>query len=174
MGLLHAFFVPVGRFLFGFRFYAMTYECTLQTDTQEPNPLDPLRNGPLHVPTFYSYTVAHRDRVIFALCVSVLFGAIHSVAWFYDFSTSTERWGWRISSIIVSVIPLIVSLMFMAIRMEIVKEGSNNFFFFFYDAFFLVYMISRIALLLFPLIGLRALPPGAYVDLDWATIIPHI
>ena len=173
MGLLHAFTVPVARFFFGFNFSAMVYERTI---LRGPIPLDQIRvcNGPLRVPTFYSYTKAHRDRVIFALCVSVLFGAIHSVAWFYDFSTSPERWGWRISSIIVSVVPLILSSMFTAIWMGTVKDGSNNFFFLFWNTFLWVYMMSRIALLLFPLIGLRALPPGAYVDLDWATIIPHI
>ena len=174
MGLLHAFTVPVARFFFGLQFYAMMNECTLQTDTREPNTSDPLRNGPLRVPTFYSYTKVPWDRIIFALCISVLFGTIHSVAWYYEFSTSPERWGWRISSIIISVVPLIVTSMFTVIRMEIVKQGSNNFFFFFWNAFFWVYMMSRIALLLFPLIGLRALPPDAYVDLDWATIIPHI
>ena len=172
IGLLHAFTVPLGRYFVGNQFNAMMFECTLRTDTQEPNPSNPLRSGPLRVPTFYSYTVVTWNCFIFAICVSVLFGAIHSVAWYYGFSTSSERWGWRISSIIVSVVPLILLSMLTAFRMKIVNRSKG--FSFFLDAFSWPYYISWIALLLFPLIGLRALPPEAYVDLDWATIIPHI
>ena len=177
IGLLHAFTIRVADFFVGERYNAMMYECTLKTDTQKPNPFNLLRNGPLRVPTFYSYTAVSWNPIIFAVCVSVLFGAIHSVAWYYEFSTSPERWGWRISSIIVSVVPLILLSMYTASLMEIVKLGSiifSFFFSFFLNAFAWAYIISRIALLLFPLIGLRALPPEAYVDLDWATIIPHI
>ena len=173
IGPLHAFAIPVARCYFGDQFNSMMNDCTLRTDTQELNPFNPLRNGPLRVPTFYSYTAVSWNRFIFAICVSVSFGAIHSVAWYYEFSTSPERWGWRISSIIVAVVPLILLSMFTASRMKIVKQGSFIFAFF-CDAFSWIYMTSRIALLLFPLIALRALPPGAYVDLDWATIIPHI
>ena len=173
IGPLHAFAIPVARCYFGDQFNSMMNDCTLKTDTQELNPFNPFRNGPLRVPTFYSYTAVSWNRFILAICVSVLFGAIHSVAWYYEFSTSPERWGWRISSIIVAVVPLILLSMFTASRMKIVKQGSFIFAFF-CDAFSWIYMTSRIALLLFPLIALRALPPGAYVDLDWATIIPHI
>ena len=175
MGLVHGFNL-VYSLLFGYQFYAMMNECTLnKTDNRKPNdhPFNSLHSEALRVPTFYSYTAVTWERFVFAICVSILFGVIHSVAWYYGFSTSPEKWGWRISSIIVSVAPLILLSMFTASRMRIVKQ-SSFIFSFFCNGFALAYICSRIALLLFPLIALRALPPGSYVDLDWATVIPHI
>ena len=175
MGLVHGFNL-VYSLLFGYQFYAMMNECTLnKTDNRKPidHPFNSLHSEALRIPTFYSYTAVTWERFVFAICVSILFGVIHSVAWYYGFSTSPEKWGWRISFIIVSVAPLILLSMFTASRMRIVKQ-SSFIFSFFCNGFALAYICSRIALLLFPLIALRALPPGSYVDLDWATVIPHI
>ena len=171
IGLLYVFAVQIANLFVGEQLNAMMWECSLKTDSQKSDPFDPLRNGPLRVPTFYSFTEVRWDRIIFATCISVLFGAIHSVAWYFEFSTSPERWGWRISSIIVSAVPLILLSMLRASESRI---GSTIIYYFFWNVFFWAYIFSRIALLLFPLIALRALPPGAYADLDWATIIPHI
>ena len=43
-------------------------------------------------------------------------------------------------------------------------------------AFVLVplYIIARMILLVLPFVALRALPPGAYVQLDWVSFLPHI
>ena len=173
LGLVLEFISLVIGNLFGYQFYDMVKECTLKTDIQKPNhPFNPLRSGPLRVPTFYSNTAITRHRVIFAICASILFGAIHFVAWHYEFPTPPERYGWRTSSIIVSVVPLILLPMHVAGGMKIVKKGSI--YYFFADVFSFAYICSRIALLIFPLISLRALPPGAYVDFDWVSVIPHI
>jgi hypothetical protein len=174
-GLVHVFMVLPFYFSRS-HFYAMMNDCAFETDTQEPNdnPIDTLfHSGPLRVPTFYSYTIIPCDRFIFGICISVLFGAIHGIAWYYEFPSSPERWGWRISSIVISVAPLMLLLMFTAFWMGIVTQ-SSLIFSIFREVFSLSYICSRVALLILPLIALRALPPGAYVDLDWATIIPHI
>ena len=175
VGLVYAFTFLIAKLFFGDQFHAMMGERTLKSDTQKPNdhPFNPLRNGPLRVPTFYSYTAVPWDRFVFAIFVSIFFGATHSGAWYYEFSTSTERWGWRIMSTIISVAPLILLSMFIASGMKIVDLRSFIFSFF-HVGLSWVYITARIALLLFPLISLRALPPGAYIDFDWATIIPHI
>ena len=176
VGLVYALTFLIAKIFFGDQFHAMMGEHTLtKTDTQKPNshPFNPLRNGPLRVPTFYSYTAVPWDRFVFAIFVSIFFGATHSVAWSYEFSTSTERWGWRIMSTIISVAPLILLSIFTASRMKIVNLSSFILSFFRVGLSW-VYITARIALLFFPLISLRALPPGAYVDFGWATIIPHI
>ena len=165
------------KFLVGFQFLDMMYESTLKTDSQNPNHDDhpgyvnPLRNGSLRVPTFYSYTgKIPWDRLIFAFCVSILFGAIHSVAWYSEFPTAMERSFWIIYSIFILVIPLILfSIHVVAFRMKIEETSSILM-----GCFSMNYTISRIFLLLLSLISLRALPPGAYVDFDWASVIPHI
>ena len=37
-----------------------------------------------------------------------------------------------------------------------------------------LYIVARIVLLVLPFVALRALPPGAYVQLDWISFLPHI
>jgi hypothetical protein len=98
-GLAHVFIVLPFNFSLGSPFDAMMNDCAFETETQEPKDhlIDTLLcSGPLRVPTFYSYTIVPYDRFIFGICISVLFGAIHGIAWYYGFSSSPERWGWRI------------------------------------------------------------------------------
>jgi len=143
----------------GAQFEAMINKCTLETDTRGPNdqPTDTFPpNGPLCVPTFYSSHEASSDRLVLGACVSVLFGAIHCIAWYDQFPSSPERWGWRISAIIVSVVPLMYFLLFM----QGIVEQDSIIFIIFNESFAWGYTTSRIALLVLPLIALRALPPG--------------
>ena len=175
-GLIHVVFMKPIYFLLTVQLIAMVTECTIETDGPGPNDrTDPLlRNGPLSVPTFYSSsTDGFGARFVFGVCLSILFGVIHCMAWYYEFPSSPERWGWRISAVIVSTVPLAALSLFMMCRMGIVKEDSIIFVTF-CNGFGCLYTASRIALLVLPLIALRALPPDVYVDLNWATIIPHI
>jgi len=176
-GLIHVFIFLPANFFLGAQFDAMVTECTLETDTREPNdqPSDALlRNGPLRVPTFYSSSIGgFWVRFLFGGCVSIFFGVIHCLAWYDEFPSSAERWAWRILAIHMSVVPLMLLSLFTVYRMGFIKEGSAIFAIF-RECSAWLYMISRIALLVLPFIALRALPPDAYVDLDWATIIPHI
>ena len=180
-GLIYVFLILPTHSLLISQFHAMMDGCTIETDPQEPHghAIDTLlRNGPLRVPTFYSYTGHSLDRIAFGVSLSVIFGAMHCIAWHYEFSSSPERWGWRISSIIVSVMPLVPLLVFTAFRwMGIttpLSTRSSPIFHVLHVGIAWPYIISRIILLLFPLIALRALPPGAYAELDWTTMIPHI
>jgi hypothetical protein len=180
-GLIYVFVILPTNSLLISQFHAMMDECTIETDTQESNDhsIDTsLHNGPLRVPTFYSYRGYSLDRVVFGVCVSVLFGAMHCIAWHYEFPSSPERWGWRLSSIIMSVAPLILlSVLGVSHLMGIttrLSTRSSPIFHIFHVCFAWPSVISRIVLLLFPLIALRALPPGAHTELDWTTIIPHI
>ena len=181
LGLIYVFVILPTHSLLISQFHAMMDGCTIDTDTQTPNDhsVDTLlHNGPLRVPTFYSCTGHSLDRLVFGVCVSVLFGAMHCIAWHYEFSSSPERWGWRLSSVIVSVVPLLVLsafkvLQWMGITTRL-STRSSPIFHIFHISFAWPYIASRIMLLLFPLIALRTLPPGAYAELGWATIIPHI
>ena len=182
LGLIYVFVILPTNSLLVSQFHAMMDECILETNTQEPNdPIDTLlHNGPFRVPTFYSCAGHSMDRFILGVCVSVLFGAMHCIAWYYDFPSSPERWGWRISSITISVVPLMLLLVFSVLwKMGITSRLSTRthgsaIFHILHVSFVWPYISSRIVLLLFPLIALRALPSGAYAELDWATIIPHI
>jgi hypothetical protein len=37
----------------------------------------------------------------------------------------------------------------------------------------ILYIVARLFLLILPFTALRALPAGAFVDVDWSTYIPH-
>ena len=148
---------------------------TLKTDTRKPND-NPLHNGLLSVPTFYSYTAgsSHLSSLIDAIFVSII-SVAHIVAWSLQvvFPTSLEKWGWRISTLIISAAPLMIvlSIVMMASGAKIVDKPIFNFS---YNVLCLAYITARIVLLLLALISLRALPPGTYIEFDWVTKFPHI
>jgi len=37
-----------------------------------------------------------------------------------------------------------------------------------------LYIIARIVLFVLPFVALRALPPGAYVQVNWVNFLPHM
>jgi len=143
----------------------------------------------LRVPTFYSpYSphCVHGDvlpsapaRV--ASCVAIVFGAIHCIAWYFHFATLQEQWVWRISATIISGVPIFwASLGLHLGRLDDKKNKPTwmniylNFMFLIFIVMNIFYIISRIVLLVLPFMALRALPPGAYVQLNWVSFLPHI
>jgi len=148
---------------------------------------DLLRDKSLRVPTFYSpYNEDDPQDLHFfkdlpfflAVCVATVFGAIHSIPWSFHFPTLQELWVWRISAILVSGLPIFAVAVFEAIRYNShnstwMEVGESL-----WALIFLVltslYIIARIILLILPFVTLRALPPGAYVQLHWVSFLPHI
>ena len=135
----------------------------------------------LRVPTLYSAPNNDKDMSIaniFAVCVSILFGAIHCIAWSFHFTTLQEQWAWRISAILVLGLPIpYLSIGLLSERLT-AKGTQNKILLIWMGCIVLVilflYIIARIVLLILPLIALRSLPPGAYVQLNWVSFIPHI
>ena len=133
-----------------------------------------LRDNTLRVPMFYSSPNGdQRKAFAFGVCVSILFGAIHCIAWSFHFATLPERWAWRISAILVSGLPIAI-VTFSALADIFDKEIYEGFALFILISMACLYIIARIALLILPFMALRALPPGAYVQLDWVSFLPHI
>ena len=168
-GLIYVFVILPTNFLLISQFHAMMDECTIEADTHESNDhsIDTsLHSGPLRVPTFYSYSGYSLGGFVLGICVSVLFGAMHCIAWHYEFPSSPERWGWRLSSIIMSVVPLNILSVFMVSQWmgttTRLPTRGLPIFHIFYVGFAWPYVI---VLLLFPFIALRALPPGAHTEL---------
>ena len=129
-----------------------------------------LEDETLRVPTFYSPTHDDDDdgaAFILGICVSIVFGAIHCIAWSFHFATLPERWAWRISAILIAGSPIAMTTL-------LVKGSYDGFGLFIIMSMLCLYIIARIALLVLPFIALRALLPGAYVQLDWVSFLPHI
>jgi len=157
LGLGHVFIVsPLERFFNAF--YDM-----LDCET--------LGNNTLRVPTFYSPPSHGVLAYFLGLCVSIMFGAIHCIAWSFHFATLPERWAWRISAILVSGLPIAI-IAFSGLVYNIIDKRVFRWFIFM--SMFCLYIIARIALLVLPFMALRALPPGAYIQLDWVGFLPHI
>ena len=138
----------------------------------------------LRVPTFYSpYNDDDPDDMIpstLAMCVATIFGAIHCIAWSFHFVTLQERWVWRIAAILVSGMPIsLVAVGFFAIfcgklNNPTWKKLYKDFLGLVGIVMLFLYIFARIILLVLPFVALRALPPGAYVQINWVGFLPHI
>jgi len=138
----------------------------------------------LRVPTFYSSDDGDdlEDIIPTALtiCVATVFGAIHCIPWSFHFATLQERWVWRISAILVSGMP-ISFLTIGVISITLDKENKPawmklcwTFITSILIVIMFLYIVARIVLLVLPFVALRTLPPGAYVQLNWISFLPHI
>ena len=108
-----------------------------------------------------------------------LFGAIHFIAWNFDFPTSVERTLWRISCIVLVVFPLIGSLMYWTSLHYARKWGTtdtkvNRLFRPIAYSLFPIYMLARFFLLVEVFRSLAYLPPSAYKQVQWPSLIPNV
>ena len=106
--------------------------------------------------------------------VVALFGAIHFIPWTSAFPTVAERWLWRVSAILITGGPILIVFQCIIgnwVTNPVLKSIFRT------SAFTLIlpaYIVSRIILIILPLIILRSLPPTALLELKWSEILPHI
>jgi hypothetical protein len=108
--------------------------------------------------------------------VGTVFGAIHCAAWNTDFPTAVERWMWRSCSSLIVAIPTVIVLLMVLIPFTDITESRLG------DPMLrlgifvsiTIYIIARLVLIILPLIALRSLPSGAFVDVNWSIYIPHL
>ncbi|KAJ6565591.1 hypothetical protein DFH09DRAFT_1363772 [Mycena vulgaris] len=128
------------------------------------------------VPSFWSmensyYDGSHRAFAIECF-VGTIFGAIHCAAWNTDFPSTDEMWMWRAFSLMVTVIPMLIAAIFiLAWTTEINTIYLTTGIFEFWIP---TYIIARLFLIGLPFTALRALPPGAFADVNWSVYIPHL
>ena len=140
----------------------------------------------LRVPTFYAPCNNDDPNDLIplapAMCAATVFGAIHCIPWSFHFATLQERWVWRISAILVSGLPFSLvafQILFSTFYDRQYNETTwwklcENIFLLIFIVIASLYIMARILLLVLPLVALRALPPGAYVQLNWVSFLPHI
>ena len=105
------------------------------------------------------------------LIVPAFFGAIHCLAWNAQFPTSIESKLWRVSAVIITVLPPILLLLYVALNLRIMGRRLGL------GLSFIVvipYVLARICLLAIALSSLRALPYSAYLTPSWTRYVPHI
>ena len=111
------------------------------------------------------------------LGVGVCFGAIHCIAWFFSFPTHRELLMWRISSVIITAVPIYIPLMLLLAvllgKMNFDKS-ANNVGYFGTLSGGILYILARAITLVLAFTSLGGLPPGAYETVHWTTFIPHV
>ncbi|KAF8217319.1 hypothetical protein K438DRAFT_2082836 [Mycena galopus ATCC 62051] len=148
---------------------------------------DPLSST--SVPSFWSLPLEKPEEIIqmglmwFISFTGTLFGAVHCAAWNAHFPSTAEMWMWRVCSPVITAIPSLTSF---SITFSSIAVGKNIFdgknldkviygtavIMFFGGA--PVYIFTRLILIVLPLAALRALPPSAFMDVNWSIYIPHI
>ena len=131
------------------------------------------------VPTFYSGESSGDDdprtHAVTGL-VAVIFGAIHCIAWSFQFPSHMEQILWRVSAIAIICVPILFPLVGLFAFIDLPwlsnKRGVLTIVIVIILAF--LYMLARVMLFILALISLRTLPPEAYHTVIWTTYLPHI
>ena len=139
----------------------------------------------MKVPTFFS-TEKEGDEIAYVVCtpvVGIVFGWIHCVGWFFNFPSGDEALLWRVSSAVLTGLAFLLPIFlayggFYLLKILNCNTGSDRLLFFI--AVFLsillllVYVVSRLLLLVEAFMSLRHLTPGMLALLRWSSFIPHI
>ena len=145
--------------------------------------------GDTKVPTFYALDSARKseeigdsDGVALFICmpiVGVVFGGIHCVGWYFDFPSSDEAMLWRVSSAVLTGIAFLfpIFVFFVDFLSDFIFSNTsrqNQLALAFFSIILLVYVVSRLLLLVEAFISLRHLTPGMLALVKWTSFIPHI
>ena len=125
--------------------------------------------------TFYAESDNVGEAVAIFICipvVGVVFGGIHCVGWFFDFPSSDEAMLWRVSSAVLTVVGFLSPIMiyFLAILSDIQLYLGLAI----SAIITLVYVVSRLLLIVEAFISLRHLTPGMLALVKWTSFLPHI
>ncbi|KAJ7319261.1 hypothetical protein DFH08DRAFT_754190 [Mycena albidolilacea] len=147
------------------------------------------------VPSFWSThkfgvgvpgSVGFTSKFIFIqFLVGTVFGLIHCTAWNVHFPSTAELLIWRSCSLVIAATPFTLTLVYilaalysklplhwrrkrlteklLSLSCDIVVYAPSA-----------AYIAARLILIVLSFVTLRALPPGAFVDVNWSTYIPHL
>ena len=138
--------------------------------------------GAMKIPTFYTAESDSENFGTRLICMSVVggvFGGIHCVGWFFDFPSSAEAMMWRVSSVVLTSIAFGLPISFNSVGFLFPLFGSiitsqKKYFTAGSTILLLVYVVSRLLLLVEAFISLRHLAPEMLALVKWTSFIPHI
>ena len=132
------------------------------------------RAGDMKIPTFYAEWAggALESSICTMPLVGAVFGGIHCVGWFFNFPSSAEAMLWRVSSAVLTgmafLSPIIGGLL------ALLSDREGYFGIAVSAIIMLVYVVSRLFLIVEAFISLRHLTPGMLALVKWTSFIPHI
>ena len=136
----------------------------------EHNTVDP---GAQSVPEFYAGKLTEDEETLTFLAgilVTTTFGAVHCIAWSYQFPSHPEQIIWRSSTVAIICGPVAAAataFIYGLTDIELVGVLGLSISLF-------TYVAARAALVVLAIISLRSLPSGAYQTVNWTSYIPHI
>ena len=134
--------------------------------------VDDFNIGDVKVPTCYSI------RHLLTSLAGVIFGGIHCAGCFFKFFSGEEAMMWRVSSTVLTGIAFILPLYFTFLGLFLKTSDSTSrlrrYLITAFTIILLVYVVSRLLLLLEAFISLRHLTPGMLALVRWTSFIPHI
>ena len=149
--LLTLSFVIFGSVLFDRWFEILGDDCLFNIDNM------------MKVPTFYSMENDDGVTLGFAILfpiVGLIFGGIHCAGWFFDFPSRDEAVLWRVSSVVLTGSAVLLPLLAILL-VSIFKdfEFHEKFSIIIFSTILIVYVVSRLFLLVEALPPLDTLPP---------------
>ena len=108
--------------------------------------------------------------VLISGLIPFLFGGIHLLAWNFDFPTAAEHIIWRISSVVITIVPSIgIGVMAVFIYLQ-TREKT-----FLVSLIIIagIYTIARLAIIAISFTSLREMPADVYIT-TWATYLPNV
>ena len=105
--------------------------------------------------------------------VGIIFGGIHCIGWFFYFPSSAEAMLWRVPSVVLTGIAflspmIILYLLPFLYHIQLYLGLAIS------AIITLVYVVSRLLLVVEAFISLRHLTPGMLALVKWTSFIPHI
>lgn len=151
-----------------------------------------LKHRPIkRIPDDYILQPQSMRMALFLWSVSVCFGSVHLSGWNLDFPTTIERWLWRSSSLIVTIIPATWGL----VLISLVKPGidfSMTMLVIWYTQswsnkswrqwalygpasfFWFVYYLARAVLVVECFTSMRSMDSSTYRTVSWTDYTPHL
>ncbi|KIJ08363.1 hypothetical protein PAXINDRAFT_88943 [Paxillus involutus ATCC 200175] len=114
------------------------------------------------------------ENVVFVgLIVWMVFGALHTIAWDFQFPSQTEKTIWHVASFTLIGAPCIFFLAFFIDKIKVVRPSDilmNTI----AGVTLCIGVVARFLLLVLMLASLRDLPPSAHDTVSWTVYVPHL
>ena len=131
--------------------------------------------GDMKIPTFYAESGTDGEILGLYICIPVVgavFGGIHCVGWFFNFPSNAEAMLWRVSSAVLTVVAFLSPI--IVVFLDYLSNIQEYFGLALSAIIILVYVVSRLLLIVEAFISLRHLTPGMLALVKWTSFLPHI
>ncbi|KAF8900230.1 hypothetical protein CPB84DRAFT_1779103 [Gymnopilus junonius] len=116
----------------------------------------------------------HGEILIWGLIIGSIFGGIHCLGWNFIFPSLAELISWRVCSLLITIAPVLSAILLWYDSKKTSPILLSHLTVPAQLLLSILYLISRLFLLVEAFASLRKLPPGAYSAVEWVTFIPHI